>query len=709
MERAYRRKPEEVSMSPRSDISLSSYGKDGWGDWDAEGSAFAGGPATGEYPEWNQPPIEGHRGCFINSFYGDQYTTGTLRSPDFKVCRKYINFTLAGICHPADLCIALVIDGTDVVRATPSPAVPTYRHRWTDVMKAATFDVSAYAGNMGHLEIRDRHMHGYILVDDILHSDNPASEAVIDGVPVWVPGTCKIHVDNRYLLLPVCQSDPLQKITLGVNGNTLLDFYMQLAISRPDGHVPIYDQLDYRGAEISLQYNTYNPEGSVLDIRVADKVPSRPRSHPGFHIMPRLGYLNDPNGLIYYDGEYHLFHQYAVYNLRASHWAHWISTDLVHWQERPVALFPDHLGSMHSGSAVVDRENTSGFQFGKHPPIVAVFTGSRGMGGRRKIQVQGLAFSNNRGRSFTKYTGNPVIGEERGVLMETDNNRDPKVFWYEPGSYWVMVLFEKAGLSIFNSDDLKHWSFQSHREGFRECPELFELALDADSSKMRWILYGGRGEYLIGQFNGKSFREDSPRKLPLSRGNSFYASQTFNSVPHDDKRRILVAWMSEQLSFPIELSLRSTENGPRIFANPVREIELLHKSSTRFDSAVVDPGAPLEADVTGGMYDIGMSIQPESADAVELSIYGVTVRYDVHGRVLSCGECQVPLSLDNGKLELRIIVDTLSLEMFAANGLVYMPMRVSFDPAVAPVLLRVAGDAAALQNLIVFELRHMDY
>ena len=244
-----------------------------------------------------------------------------------------------------------------------------------------------------------------------------------------------------------------------VNGKMLLEFQMQLALSRIDGYVPIYDLLDYRDGEVSLDYHAYNPDSSVPEFRLIDSIKENTGPiQTGFHIMPspRVGYLNDPNGLIYYEGEYHLFHQYAILNLRSSHWAHWVSADLVHWEERPIALFPEHLGSMHSGSAVIDRANTSGFQTGENIPIVCVFTGSHGMGGRRKVQVQGLAYSNNRGRSFTKYSGNPVIGTERGAQMATDNNRDPKVFWFEPTSHWVMVLYERDGLSIFTSADLKN-------------------------------------------------------------------------------------------------------------------------------------------------------------------------------------------------------------------------------------------------------------
>ena len=694
-------------MVSQPDILLSSFGAAGWGEWRADGVAFSGGPAEGAYTDRNQPPIEGHGKCFINSFFGDQYATGTLKSPSFELCRKYINFKMAGICHPTDLCVALVIDGADVRSASPRPAIPAGRYRWTDVLTAATFDVSTLIGQVAHLEIRDRHRNGYILVDEIVHADRPSSEHIIDAVDPWRPAHLKKRVDERFLVLPVCQEDPLQDLKLEVDGELLLEFQMQLALSRIDGYVPIYDLLDFMALEVSIDYHAYDPGSPIPEFRLVDSVDSMKENsgsiQTGFHIMPSpsVGFLNDPNGLIYYEGDYHLFHQFAILNMRSSHWAHWVSQDLVHWEERPIALFPDRLGSMHSGSAVIDRANTGGFRTGKNIPIVCFFTGSHGMGGRRKVQVQGLAYSNNRGRSFSKYDGNPIIGTERGAEMATDNNRDPKVFWFEPASHWVMVLYERNGLSIFTSDDLRSWAYQSHREGFNECPELFELPLDGDTSQSYWILYGGRGEYLIGQFDGKTFQELFPDKTPLTSGNSFYASQTFNNMPDEDGRRILVAWMSEQLSFPVELTLRSTKSGPRIFANPVREIQLLYGESTRIDGLDVDPGRPIEVPSTGGMYDINSIISVGSADAVELAIHGVIIRYDVRRRALSCRECETPLTAEDGSLELRIVVDTLSAEIFACDGLIYMPMRVDFDPLAPSATFYSFGGSARLDSLVV--------
>jgi fructan beta-fructosidase len=388
------------------------------------------------------------------------------------------------------LCVVLVVDGREVRSVTSRSAPPTGRHDWTDVLTPVSFDVVELEGRTARLVIRDNHHNGYVLVDEIVLSDRTAGDLPIRDVPRWMEAMIEMPVDRPYLMMPVCQTAPLQELALEIDGTCVLEFTLQLALTDIDGFVPIYDLTSYLGGTLSLRYHTFSSDADAPDLQLVDGISSARAlrasagaadgaHHPGFHISPSIGFLNDPNGLLYADGVYHLFHQYAVLNMRSSHWAHWVSTDLVHWEERPIALFPDALGSMHSGSAVVDHGNTAGF--GRpgttESPIVAIFTGSRGMGGTRKIQVQGLAYSLDSGRTFRKYGGNPVIGLERSRIMTTDNNRDPKVFWYEPASHWVMVLYERKGLSIFTSADLKNWEFQSHEEGFHECPELFELPI----------------------------------------------------------------------------------------------------------------------------------------------------------------------------------------------------------------------------------------
>lgn len=704
---------QKTQGKPRPDIAIARFDGDDWDGWVAKGEAFSDGPAHGPYAEWNQPPIEGFRSSgFANSFYGNQYAVGILTSPELLIERRYINFLLAGITHPTKLCVSLMVGGKEVRCATPVSAVPTGRHRWTDIFQPVSFDTHELEGQTAQIAVRDDHENGYILADDFVQSDDPTAVQPVDDVPRWEAACTEVVADARYLMLPVCQRAPLQEISMEIEGTPVLDFTLQLALGDIDGFVPVYDVSDHRGENVSLRYHAYCPEIDGPKARFVDRIRENDTdasSRPGFHITPRLGFLNDPNGLLYADGAYHLFHQYAIFNMRSSHWAHWTSSDLVHWEERPIALFPDTLGSMHSGSAVVDHDNTA--RFGRSEadtaPIVAVFTGSRGMGGTRKIQVQGLAYSIDGGKTFRKYEGNPVIGTERGRIMDTDNNRDPKVFWYEPGKHWVMVLFEGKGLSIFTSDDLKCWEFQSHQEGFHECPELFELSVDGNHNRRKWILYGGSGRYLLGSFDGRRFVPDFAEPVPLSSGNAFYASQTFNDIPDDDGRRVLVAWMAEQLSFPILLTLRETAEGVRMYAAPVREIELLYSESCSIESREIAPESPLQIPTSGGMYDIELKVRLDRASGIELMIQGVPVAYDAAKKLLSCAGKEGLLSPDNGYIDLRIVVDRLSLEIFAGEGLVYMPMGVRFDPGIRGIAVRTLGASAHIESLSIHTLRSM--
>ncbi len=263
---------------------------------------------------------------------------------------------------------------------------------------------------------------------------------------------------------------------------------------------------------------------------------------PKFHFTAQKGWLNDPNGLVYYRGEYHLFFQYnpngKVWSRKDMHWEHAVSSDLLHWQELPPALFPKGDDVCYSGSAIVDWNNVSGLQTGNEPPLLAFFT-STGRG-------ECLVFSNDGGRTFSEYPGNPVI-RHRG--------RDPRILYHEESSRWILAVYDEVNhIAFYASEDLKHWHFQSRLHGFYECPELFKL-------QDKWVIFGADGRYQIGDFDGHAFEPQTlPR--PLFTGDA-YAAQTFSNAD----RRILIAWMRsnsglyadlpfcQQMTLPCELTL----------------------------------------------------------------------------------------------------------------------------------------------------------
>ena len=301
---------------------------------------------------------------------------------------------------------------------------------------------------------------------------------------------------------------------------------------------------------------------------------------PQFHFSPRRGWTNDPNGLVFYKGEYHLFFQHNPYGWSWGnmHWGHAVSKDLIHWQELPVALYPDEHGTMYSGSAVVDWNNTAGLQKGPEKTLVCIFTaaGTSGFGYPKCPFSQGIAYSNDCGRSWTKYANNPVLPHVAG------DNRDPKVIWYAPGKKWIMALFlDGNGFALFSSNNLKQWERMSDVTvpGCGECPEFFEIALNGDKRNTKWVFYGGNGFYLVGKFDGKTFTPESGPH-PMQQGNCWYASQTYTDMAQEDGRRILIPWgqigfpgmpFNQMMGLPVELTLRSTRYGPRLFANPAKE------------------------------------------------------------------------------------------------------------------------------------------
>lgn len=412
---------------------------------------------------------------------------------------------------------------------------------------------------------------------------------------------------------------------------------------------------------------------------------------PQFHYTAPKNWLNDPNGLVFYDGEYHLFHQYnpddTVWG--SMHWYHAVSHDLVHWNHLGIALSMEKHGGGHhvySGSAVADIHNTSGFQRGVETPLVAIYTIHDI---DTDLESQNIAFSNDRGRTWTAYDMNPVI-----PAVYSDNQRDPKVFWFEPESKWVMALFENGGIAFYSSPDLKSWSYLSRfngESGFHECPDMFELPVDGNRDNTRWIIHdAGRNGYMVGRFDGQRFIPDSYEHFRVDYGHNFYAAQSFSNIPAEDGRRIQVAWMAggeypgmpfnQQMSFPCELTLRTFPEGIRLCRNPVKEIERLHGERFHLENKVVGPGEnPLEG-IEGDLFDITMVVEKGDSRAFGLATKDIIARYyfsDDMIAVYETGEREfrrkaIPLKPVGGMVRLRILVDRTSIELFGNDGRISM-------------------------------------
>jgi sucrose-6-phosphate hydrolase SacC (GH32 family) len=353
---------------------------------------------------------------------------------------------------------------------------------------------------------------------------------------------------------------------------------------------------------------------------------------------------------------------------------------------------------------VVDWHNTSGLGEGSRPPVVLFYTA----GGKPAVQC--LAYSTDGGKSFTKYAGNPIIKEK------TPGNRDPKVFWHEPTKRWIMTLYveleKKHTIHFLTSPNLKDWTVRSMIEGFFECPDLFELRVDASSAK-KWVLTAASSQYMVGTFDGDRFSPETP-KLRGHQGRGFYAAQTYSDIPAEDGRRIQIGWLqapshgmpfNQAMTVPIELKLVSTADGPRLAWNPVRELTKLRIGSSSHGKYTLNPGDnnPL-AGVSGELLDIVAVLEPDKAAEVRFMVRGVPVVYDVARQELTVNGNRVSAPLQSGLLNLRILTDRTAFETFAAGGLTYVPMPVIPKADERGVTLSVHGGSVVVHSLEVHEL-----
>ncbi|MGW8378952.1 glycoside hydrolase family 32 protein [Streptomyces sp. ODS28] len=477
---------------------------------------------------------------------------------------------------------------------------------------------------------------------------------------------------------------------------------------------------------------------------------------PQLHFSPARNWMNDPNGLLHHDGTYHLFFQYNPEGATWGNmsWGHAVSTDLTHWHERGVAIPEDDTEMIFSGSAVFDRENTSGLGTADDPPLVAVYTSHLQDGSRQR---QSLAYSTDGGENWRKYEGNPVLD------IGAKDFRDPKVFWHAATGRWVMAvaLSLEHTIRFYASPDLKNWTHLSDfgpsgaTGGIWECPDLFELPVDGDARRTRWVLIvninpggpagGSAGQYFIGDFDGTAFTADTggPGTRWLDHGADCYAGVTYNDAP--EGRRILLAWMNNWLygeriptapwrsamTFPRELALRSAseaEGNAVLVQQPVAELEGLRgRTLARLAGREVAAGStPLLVRDTGLSYEVeaelgaaqgtrrfGLEIRAGGghrtrvgydADSGELYVDRTAsgaVGFDDHFPGLHRAPLAVP---EGGTLRLRLLVDASSVEVFAQEGRVCLTDQIFPDDRATALQAFAEEGPARIEALVVREL-----
>jgi fructan beta-fructosidase len=428
---------------------------------------------------------------------------------------------------------------------------------------------------------------------------------------------------------------------------------------------------------------------------------------PQFHFSPRKNWTNDPNGLVFYQGEYHLFFQHNPTGINWGNmtWGHAVSPDLVHWTQLDNALHPDRLGAIYSGSAVVDWENTAGLQTGAEKVNACLYTSAG------NPFTQSLAFSNDRGRTWTKYEKNPVL---KHILGE---NRDPKVFRHAPTKKWVMALYLADGKYILlGSRNLKEWTKLSDVPPFGadECPDMFELPVDGDPHNTRWVFWGGNNNYMIGKFDGTTFTKEAG-PFHFEQGNNYYAAQSYNDIPRADGRRIQIAWMrggrypgmpfNQQMSFPSALKLRTLGEGIHLCREPVKEIENLHGKQHRFQDLLLMPGVDPLREMSGDLFDIRLEFEPGDAEEVTLRIRGTPIVYDTKKKQVVFIGKTAALEPVRGKVKLQVLVDRPSIEVFGTDGCFSMSSCFLPPPSDKKLSLTARGGTARVKSLEVWELK----
>ena len=516
-------------------------------------------------------------------------------------------------------------------------------------------------------------------------------------------------IENQFLLLPI--EEKANEIRMTVNYHDSKPnpaFYLRLAQSKIDYWVKL-DVKKFMGKTVSLSFE--GVDKSLLgigDIKQSDKFvfeynePFRPR----FHFTPEYVWMNDPNGMVYFEGEYHLFYQYNPFGTMWGnmHWGHAVSTDLTSWTYLPTALAPDSLGDIFSGSAVIDVNNTAGF--GKNA-MIAIYT-SNG-----KTQQQSIAYSTNRGRIFTKYAHNPVLPNP-GIT----DFRDPKVSWNEVSKQWVMTLATKQTISFYGSPNLKDWTKLSEfgnetgaHGGVWECPDLFSLTYEG---KTKWVLLvsinpggpngGSATQYFIGNFDGKNFTADSlPYPLWIDYGRDNYAGVTWSNIAPTDGRRLFMGWMSNwdyannvptknfrsAMTISRELSIKNNGEHLVLASTPTKEVTNLRGKATVYANQFINKDKTIEGVLKKyeGKFEIEFSMKRQNARILGFGLTNsigdyLNFTFDLEQNILkvdrrNCGlkdfnrkfvsEPIAPLvAKDN--YTIRLLVDKASSELFINDG-----------------------------------------
>ena len=534
------------------------------------------------------------------------------------------------------------------------------------------------------------------------------------------------QVNTSFILLPIEEKAPEVQVNVRVASQKFNETYnVRLAQNKTDYWMPLKVS-KFKAKELTLTFSNYKgSEQGISDIKESEKFDFDydETYRPQFHFTPEYGWMNDPNGMVYQNGEYHLFYQYNPFGCVWGNmsWGHAVSKNLTDWKHLPVVLTPDSLGDIFSGSAVVDKENSAGF--GKNA-MIAFYTSAG------NVQSQSIAYSTDNGRTFTKYAHNPVI-KNPGIV----DFRDPKVFWHKESSQWIMTLATKQTVTFYGSKNLKEWTKLSEfgegigcHGGVWECPDLIYFPPEGEKKEAgTWVLIvninpggpngGSAGQYFIGNFDGKTFTPDNlPYPLWMDYGRDNYAGVTWNNIPETDGRHILLGWMNNwdyanqiptknfRSSNTVARELSLKNNGKHlVVANyPVKEILSKFKEPASKQSIRVSKEVTLNNFIknNNGAYKIEMTVVPQNASQFGFCLFNskhelLDFSFDISKEKLSINRDKSGITDFNDKFKgiataplvkkqeykITLLVDKSSAELFINKG--ELAMTTLFFPSEA--------------------------
>lgn len=559
-----------------------------------------------------------------------------------------------------------------------------------------------------------------------------------------------LDVTEDYLLLPIQDDAPEGKICVVKDNEqkgTLMN--VRLARERVDSYVP-FALSAYKGQHISIEIQGV-PANALCwkELKMSDSfdMTNKEMFRPVYHHTPVYGWMNDPNGMFYKDGVYHLYFQYNPYGSvwGNMHWGHSTSTDLMHWKFEGCAIVPDAWGAIFSGSCVVDHENTAGF--GKEA-VVAFYTSAKSTPWG-DIQMQSMAYSLDNGKTFTKYEGNPIL-----TSSEKDF-RDPKVFWYAPGKHWVMILAVGQHMEIYSSVNLKEWkkesefgAMQGAHGGVWECPDLVEIPVEGTREK-KWVLIcnlnpggpfgGSAAQYFVGSFDGKKFVNESPTQTKwMDWGKDNYATVTWNNAP--DGRCIALGWMSNwqyannvptrqyRSANTLARDLTLYREGQELYlkSTPSVEVKKARGKKVSIPSFKVSEKHEMVNlfEEKQGAYEVEIVIQNAGASKIAFCLLNdkgekVSMYYDLNRKQFVMDRSEsgtvdfskdfpavtvAPANVDK-ELTLRLFVDRSSIEAFGEDGKFVMTNLVFPSQPYVKMCFEADKNGYAVKTLNVYKLQ----